>query len=197
MFTVFTAWNYHLSFLELIAFITSLIAVGFAVLGPRKTWHWWNISSALYGGLFFEQKYYASAALQIIFIIGGVWGWFGWGPKGATPAILKTKERIIWFFIFIFSWGALYPVLKKIGAAASLTDAFGFVGSTIAQLWMVFEKYEAWPLWFVVDSVYTYQFFHGGQYLTAILYFFFVLLAVAGWRRWLKKAQEVPPVPAS
>ncbi len=189
MFTVFTAWNYHLSFLELTAFLTSIIGVGLAVLGPRKTWHWWNISSALYGFLFLEQKYFASAALQIIFIVGGIWGWFGWGAKGATPATLLRKERAIWLVAFVISWGALYPVLKKIGAAASLTDAFGFVGSTIAQILMVLEKYEAWPLWFVVDSVYTYQFFHGGQYLTSILYLVFVGIAVAGWRTWLKKAQ--------
>ena len=133
MFTVFTAWDYQLSFLELLAFLVSLVAVGLAVIGPRKTWHSWNASSVLYGILFLEEKYFASAA-------------------------------------------------------ASLTDAFGFVGSSIGQLWMVLEKYEAWPLWFVVDAVYTYQFFHGGQYLTSILYFIFVLLAIAGWRSWLKKA---------
>ncbi|MCX6430661.1 MAG: nicotinamide riboside transporter PnuC [Actinobacteria bacterium] len=188
MVTVFTAWDYHLSLLELTAFITSILGVGLAVLGPRKAWHWWNISSALYGVLFLQEKYFASAALQIIFIIGGIWGWFGWGPKGAQPAKLNKRERAIWAFSFLVAWGALYPLLKKIGAAASLTDAFGFVGSTMAQLWMVFQKYEAWPLWFVVDSVYTYQFFHGGQYLTSILYFIFVLIAIAGWKNWLKKA---------
>ena len=54
---------------------------------------------------------------------------------------------------------------------------------------MVKEKYEAWPLWFVVDGVYTYQFFHGKLYLTAILYLIFVGLAVGGWARWLKKSK--------
>jgi len=80
--------------------------------------------------------------------------------------------------------------LKKIGAAASLTDAFGFVGSCMAQLLMVLQRFEAWPIWFVVDAVYTYQFWHGGQYLTSILYFIFVLLAIGGWRRWLSKAKS-------
>jgi nicotinamide riboside transporter PnuC len=41
----------------------------------------------------------------------------------------------------------------------------------------------------VVDAVYTYQFWHGGSYLTAILYFIFVLIAVAGWKRWLKESR--------
>ncbi|MEI6867127.1 MAG: nicotinamide riboside transporter PnuC [Actinomycetes bacterium] len=190
MATFITAWGYHLTYLELIAFITSVIGVGLGVFGPRSTWPWWNISSLLYAALFYEQKYYASAALQFIFIAGGFWGWFGWGAKGATPAKVSRNEKIIWGAVFIISWGTLYPFLKRIGAAASLTDAFGFVGSCIAQILMVIEKYESWPLWFVVDGVYTYQFWRGGSYLTAILYFIFVLIAVAGWKRWLKEASK-------
>lgn len=190
MATFITAWGYHLTYLEFIAFITSVVGVGLGVFGPRSTWPWWNISSLLYAALFYEQKYYASAALQFIFIAGGFWGWFGWGAKGATPAKVTRKEKIIWGAVFLISWGALYPFLKRIGAAASLTDAFGFVGSCIAQILMVLEKYESWPLWFVVDGVYTYQFWRGGSYLTAILYFIFVLIAVAGWKRWLKEASK-------
>ena len=55
---------------------------------------------------------------------------------------------------------------------------------------MCVERYEAWPLWLVVDGVYTYQFWHGKSYLTAILYFIFVLLAIGGWRRWLREANK-------
>ena len=190
MQTVFTAWGYHLSLLELLAFITSIIGVGLGIFGPRKTWHWWNISSALYGLLFLEQKYYASALLQLIFIAGGIWGWFGWGKNGAQPKKLSRRTRLIALVAFIISWGLFYPLLKKIGAAASLTDAFGFVGSCMAQILMVLQRFEAWPIWFVVDAVYTYQFWHGGQYLTSILYFLFVLLAIGGWRRWLSKAKS-------
>ena len=183
--------GYDLTWLEFFAFIASVVGVGLGVYGPRKTWYWWNISSLLYGVLFFHEKYYASAFLQLIFIAGGIWGWFGWGKLGAKPARLTKKEKLFWALLYLISWFALYPVLKKIGAAASLTDAFGFVGSCIAQLLMVVEKYESWPLWFLVDAVYTYQFWHGKNYLTAILYFIFVLIAVAGWRRWLRESQRV------
>ena len=181
---------YDLTWLEFFAFISSLVGVGLGVFGPRKTWYWWNISSLLYSLLFFQEKYYASALLQFVFIAGGIWGWFGWGKEGAVPAKLTTRHKIYWGVGYLISWFTLYPILKKIGAAASLTDAFGFVGSCIAQLLMVVEKYESWPLWFVVDAVYTYQFWHGKNYLTAILYFFFVLIAVAGWKRWLRESNR-------
>lgn len=190
MATVFTAWDYDLSFLELIAFLASVAAIGLAIFGPRKTWLWWNISSALYGFLFLHEKYYASAALQLVFIAGGIWGWFGWGPKGAIPSRLKAKERTLWLISLVIAWVALYPLLKKIGATASFTEAFGFVGSCMAQIWMVLQKYEAWVLWLVVDVVYVYQFYQGGWYLTSLLYLLFVGLAISGWRRWQQQASQ-------
>ena len=146
MTTLFTAWGYHLSYLEFFAFITSVVGVGLGVLGPRSTWPWWNISSLLYAILFFEQKYYASGLLQFIFIAGGFWGWFGWGKQGAKPARLSTTLNATWLAGFAVGWIALNPLLIHIGAAATLTDSFGFVGSCIAQVLMVKEKFETWPL---------------------------------------------------
>ena len=189
MVTVLTAWGYELSLLELIAFITAVIGVGLGVLGPRKTWPWWIVSSLLYAALFFQWNYYASGFLQFIFVAGAIAGWFGWGPKGAIPKRLSRREIQIWGLAYLLAWFSLYPLLKSIGAAASLTDAFGFVGSCIAQFLMVLQRYESWIIWFVVDTVYVYQYWNGGQYLTAILYFIFVLIAVAGWKRWLREAK--------
>jgi nicotinamide mononucleotide transporter len=40
----------------------------------------------------------------------------------------------------------------------------------------------------VVDLVYTYQYWNGENYLTAILYFIFTLIAVAGWKRWRRES---------
>lgn len=190
MTTILTAWDYKLSLLEFLAFVTSVLGVAYGIFGPRKTWPWWNISSLLYAFLFLEWKYYASAALQLIFIAGGIWGWFGWGKEGAKPEKLNRNSRVRYTIGFLIAWLALYPLLKNIGAAASLTDAFGFVGSCIAQVLMVVEKFEAWPLWFIVDAVYTYQYFHGGQYLTSLLYLIFVALAVGGLVRWNREANK-------
>ena len=187
-----SALGYDLTWLEFFAFITSVIGVALGVYGPRKTWYWWNLSSLLYALLFYQQKYYASALLQFIFIAGGIWGWFGWGKEGAKPEKLTKLNRALGIMTYLILWLALYPVLKHIGAAASLTDAFGFVGSCMAQLLMVKEKYEAWPIWLIVDSVYTYQFWQGKNYLTSILYLIFVVIAVAGWRRWLRESSRTP-----
>ncbi len=183
-----------MSILEIAAFITSLIAVTFGVLGRRNTWIWWNLGSILYAVLFFQSQYYASAALQFIFIAAAFWGWFGWSKTGAVPRKSTSKERIVFLSALAISSVALYPLLTSIGATSSAIESFGFVGSVIAQLLMVLQRFEAWPLWLIVDAAYTYQYFNGELYLTAFLYLIFTALAAWGWIRWQReaKANELP-----
>jgi len=68
----------NMSILEFFAFSTALIGVVLGVLGPRFTWPWWGLSSFLYAIFFYQSEYYASAALQFIFIAGA----FGDGLAG-------------------------------------------------------------------------------------------------------------------
>ena len=190
MNVLFSAWGYDVTLLESVASITSLVGVWLGVSGTRITWPWWAVSSALYGVLFYQWNLYASAILQLVFIAAGIWGWFGWGPKGAQPAKLTSKERGIWLVILLASWIALIPVFANIGAAATWSDTFLLVGSVVAQILMVLEKYEAWPLWFAVDLVGTIEYVTQKLWFTAIVYLAFVAIAVAGWQAWLKKAEH-------
>jgi nicotinamide mononucleotide transporter len=182
--------EFIISILEAIAFITALIGVILGVLGPRTTWPWWATSSLLYAVIFYQSAYYASSALQIVFITGGVMGWFGWGISGAKPRKSNNKERLIIFIVLVIVTIFLWPILNNIGAASSAIEAFGFVGSVIAQLLMIWQRFEAWPLWLIVDMAYTYQYFKGQLYLTGFLYLIFSVIAIWGWIRWNKESKK-------
>jgi nicotinamide mononucleotide transporter len=182
--------EFLISILETVAFITSLVGVILGVLGPRTTWPWWTISSLLYAVLFHQSAYYASSVLQIIFIAGGVMGWFGWGITGAKPRKSNSKQRLIVFIVLLTATISLWPILTKIGAASSAIEAFGFVGSVIAQLLMIWQRFETWPLWLIVDAAYTYQYFKGQLYLTGFLYIIFTAIALWGWIRWNKESKK-------
>ncbi|MEY3686702.1 MAG: hypothetical protein RLZZ73_560 [Actinomycetota bacterium] len=182
--TLFTAWGYEVSLLEALSSLTSFIGVGLGVTGKRITWPWWAVSSALYGFFFLDAKLYASAALQIVFIIAAIFGWFGWEPKGATPSALTNRYRLFTLLSLIGLTLLLAPVLSNIGAASTTTDSFIFFGSLIAQVLMVYQKYEAWPLWLVVDTVATILYASLGYWFTCVLYGAFTVIAAIGWRRW-------------
>jgi nicotinamide mononucleotide transporter len=181
---LFSAWGYGVSTLEFAAALTSFIGVGLGVTAKRITWPWWALSSALYAIFFYEADLFASAALQIVFIAAAVWGWFGWGPQGAAPSALSTRDRTYWAIGLVISFLVLTPLLQNVGAAATWSDAIIFLGSFFAQAIMVYEKYEAWPLWFAIDLIGTVQYAVLGYWFTAFLYLAFTAIALVGWKRW-------------
>ena len=179
-----TIFGYDLSYLEFIAVIASLIGVALGITGKRITWPWWAISSILYGVLFLQWELFASAALQIIFIIAAIFGWFGWEPTGAKPGPLKNKYRTATLIAIILATLALAPLLKSWGAASTYADAFLFFGSLAAQILMVYEKFESWVLWLIVDAGYVALYATQGLLFTSLLYIVFTILAAVGWSKW-------------
>lgn len=181
---LFTAWGYGVSILEFTAALTSFVGVSLGVTGKRITWPWWALSGSLYAIFFYQADLFASAALQIVFIGAAIWGWFGWGPKGAVPSALTTKQRTISAASLLIAFVLLTPVLQSLGAAATWSDAIIFLGSAFAQVIMVYEKYEAWPLWFAINVLATVQYAVLGYWFTSVLYAVFTIVALLGWKRW-------------
>ncbi len=182
--TFFIAWGYEVSYLEFVASIVSLIGVTLGITGKRITWPWWALSSALYGVFFLQYDLFASAALQIVFIIAAILGWFGWEPTGAKPGPLTNKNRIVIVAAILLATLALAPVLKSLGAASTYVDAILFFGSFAAQMLMVYEKYESWIIWLVVDAGYVALYASQGLLFTTLLYVVFTVLAALGWSKW-------------
>jgi nicotinamide mononucleotide transporter len=144
-----------MSTLEIFAAIISFIGVALGVTGKRITWPWVAFSGVLYGILFIQWELYASAVLQLVFIAAAIAGWFGWGKNGAIPGPLKNSYRIYIAVAIILATLALAPILDRIGAASTYADAILLFGSIAAQLLMVYQKYETWILWLVVNIGYT------------------------------------------
>jgi nicotinamide mononucleotide transporter len=126
----------------------------------------------------------ASALLQLVFIAAAVMGWFGWEPTGAKPGPFKNKYRLMTLIAIVIATLALAPILKNIGAAAALPDSLLLFGSLAAQILMVYEKYDSWPLWLVVDAGYTALYLSQGLLFTTVLYIAFTVMAAMGWSSW-------------
>lgn len=180
----FTAWGYEVSYLEFVAAIASFIGVGLGITARRITWPWWALSSALYGIFFLQFDLYASAALQLVFIAAAIAGWFGWEATGAKPGALSLELRLITIVAIMAATALLVPVLTDLGATAALPDTLLLFGSLAAQILMVYEKYENWVLWLVVDAGYVALYASQGLLFTTVLYIAFTVMAAMGWRAW-------------
>jgi nicotinamide mononucleotide transporter len=194
MFTIFTAWGYEVSALELSAVITSFTAVLLGARGVRMTWPWYLISASLYAIFFYQVDLIASALLQFVFIGAAIWGWLGWKKSGVLPRYMNNKERAIWLSALVASWLITAPALENIGAAATLPDSFLLISSTLAQAVMVLQRNETWIAWIVIDIFGTYHYANQGYWFTALLYGVFTVIAFFGLKRWKKLSSSTNPI---
>ena len=189
MTVLFRVWNYDVTAIEFASVITALLAVGLSIRGTRWTWPFYLISSLLYGWLFLEFHLFASASMQLIFIVAAIWGWFSWGREGArVPSRLTRSHRLIGAAGVIVLWALVAPFLRSIGGAASWGDAFMLVGSLAAQVLMVLQKTETWPAWIAVNTVGAVLYATQGLYFTSLFYAVLIVMAAAGWRAWSARA---------
>jgi len=185
MSVLFTLWGYDVTAVEFASVITAFLAIALGIQGTRWTWPFYFISSLLYGWLFAQFHLFASAAMQLIFMAAAVWGWFSWGREGArTPGRLTAAMRMRGAVGVLVLWALAVPLLQSIGGAATWGDAFMLVGSLAAQVLMVLQKTETWPVWIAVNTVGTVLYASQGLYFTSLFYAVLILMAIAGWRAW-------------
>lgn len=185
MFVLFTAWGYDVTGLELASVIFALLGIGLGIRGTRWAWPFYFLGSFLYAWLFVEFDLLASAALQVVFMVAALWGWFGWGAEGVRqPNQLTNRTRLVIAIGMIAAWLLTAPLLQAIGGVATWPDAFIFVGSLVAQVLMVREYVEAWPLWMIVNFVGVAHYANQGLWFTSLFYGVLIVMAVIGWREW-------------
>jgi nicotinamide mononucleotide transporter len=193
MSVLFTVWGYDVTIIEFASVILAFLAIALGIRGTRWTWPLYFLSSLLYGWLFVEFDLFASASMQLIFMVAAVWGWFSWGREGArTPGRLTPTTRMIGVAGVLVLWAGLAPLLQSIGGVATWGDAFMLVGSLAAQILMVLQKMETWPMWIAVNTVGTVLYASQGLYFTSLFFAVLILMAITGWRAWQTRAAAHP-----
>lgn len=192
----FLAWGVPVTRLEVLAFV---LAVAMVICNIRVI-HWgWPLaaaSSMLYFLLFWQNRLYGDASLQVFFALVALWGWWEWlaGRRADGSALevrtLTGRGRVV----ALLSAAAAWPVLGWFLARHTDTDvpywdAFPTAASVLGQFLLGRKFVENWPTWLIVNTVSVGLFAYKGLWLTVVLYVFFVAMSVAGWRAWNRLAQ--------
>jgi len=201
----FCAWlaAHDTSCLELAAASVGLISVFLAI--PESVWNWPTgiVNVALYAYLFTKQGYYANAGLQIVYLALSIYGWYEWlhGGRARTELRVSRASARVWLWsilIGVATFVLLCTITRRIpGGAFTFTDAATVAASLVAE-WMLARKYlDNWALWIVVDAVYVAMFIAGRNYLTAINYLGYFVLAVLGYVAWKRSFDADRAVPVA
>lgn len=185
--------------LEIFATIFTLTCVWLTV--KRNIWCWpmGIIGVSAYFFVFIQNKLYADAGLQVIFLLQSIYGWYFWvyGKNEDIENVpirrLTSKEQMITLLLIIvlvFTIGWLSATFTDTDVA--YLDAMVASISLIANLLLARKIIDNWPLWMFVDVFYVGLFIYKELYLTAGLYVVFFFMATTGLIQWRKEwlAQE-------
>ncbi|MBI1180804.1 MAG: nicotinamide riboside transporter PnuC [Alphaproteobacteria bacterium] len=185
--------------IEIVAALLGLVSVSLVV--RRSIWNYpfGLVMVALYAWVFFGEKLYSDALLQVFFFVVQIYGWWHWQRRLADDgrvAVARLTPAARTACLALSAGGALAwgSVMSRFtDAAYPFWDGTVAVLSVVAQILLSRRYLENWWFWIVVDVLAVALFVVKGLMPTAALYFVFLLLAVAGlssWRRSSKVAAE-------
>lgn len=185
--------------LEIVASILGLLSVWLTVKQNIWCWPTGLLMVILYLIIFWEVKLYADMALQGIYIVFQIYGWYEWLYGGRDRTELKVsrlKKNQAYFLTFIAILSIIiigYCLENYTDASLPYWDATTTVLSLVAQ-WLLTKKIlENWLIWIAVDVLSIGIYIYKSLYLTAGLYTVFLILATSGYLVWKKTLLKEQP----
>lgn len=184
---------YETSIWEWLGVLSGVLYVIFISYKKMSAWLFACISSLIYIYLCYQSNLYIETGLQFFYLIMGIYGWYAWKKTAVTNAII-----IKWPFnyhltngivssILVFAVGYFFKHYTQ--QANPYTDAFTTIFSLAATFMVTKKVLENWIYWIIIDAVCIYLFASRGLYLTSLLFFFYTIIAIFGYRKWLKQYQ--------
>ena len=196
-------------------FIGALLGIIYILLEYRASIWLWAVSIIMPlvdMMLYFRAGLYADFGMAIYYALAAIYGYAMWRWKknennvnvndnvnikdneGKLP-ITHFPRRLILptTLCFLVIWMAIYQLLIHCtDSSVPIQDSFTSALSIVA-LWALAHKYaEQWLLWIVVDAISAALYVYKGIPFKASLYSLYVVIAVFGYRKWVKMIHPTP-----
>ena len=185
-------------FIEIIAAACGLTCVFLQTKEKVIAWPFGIVSVALYVYVFYESFLYSDVLLHAVYIGLNIYGWYHWVNKRsnqdekAAIGELSKSGWIIWPTVILFGvLGLGYFMGTHLGAQLSYFDAFTTSGSLVAQYLLARKIIQNWLWWIVVDVVASGVYIYKDLYVTAILFFAYLILCIKGYKDWQKAKSKL------
>jgi len=174
---------------DLAGFATGIACVWLAALANIWNFPFGILNGAILGLVFLQQRLFADASLQVVFIVLNVRGLQTWRAgqqrSEADPVFRATRRDNVRAMLAIACMvPVLWWVLGLMKGSAPLIDALVTSLSIVAQWLLNRRVLENWIWWIVVDLISIPLYVSRGLPLIAALYVVFLLICCQGYVRW-------------
>lgn len=183
-------------YLELSAFVFGVLGVW--LTARQSIWCWpvglANVVLSLF--VFYFSRLYADVLLQVFYFVMTIYGWINWLRGGEKKSVLKVRRirfSELWLMVVCgMIMAALTGWLFSTFTNASLPwlDSLVAVWGVIGTWAMARKIMEHWMIWVVVDLLCVGIYAYKELYFFTALYFIFTLLALYGWKQWMKDYKQ-------
>ena len=141
----------------------------------------------------YQADLFMESILQVFYVLMAIYGWLQWKNIINTNIVLNIKSwkksnhffAIMIVLILYFISGATLE--KYTQAALPFLDALTTWGAIITTYMVAKKILENWIYWFVIDSISIYLYISRELYLTAFLFFIYLIIIIFGYHSWIKK----------
>ena len=195
-----------LRFLDILGFVVGLV---YLVLEYKASiWLWLAsiIMPAIDMVLYYKAGLYADFGMAIYYCLAGVYGYMSWKwfkrsdqrseRRGERPVTRYKRAHILpsAAALLLLWFGIWWMLTHWTNSTVPVADAFTTALSIVA-LWALAQKYaEQWLLWLVVDVVCCVLYVRKGIPFKAAIYGLYTVVAIFGYRKWLKMVNSDPAV---
>ena len=189
-------------FLEFIAVFLGILSVIFAKMNKIAVYPTGLISTGIFVYLLFHFKLLGDMIINAYFFFMSIYGWFYWSYKREGQIINKVsyssnKDYVIVALIFLISLiliSIIYKLFNLFTSWSAYIDTLT-TGIFFVAMWlMARRKIESWIFWIIGDLISIPLYLYKGLAITTIQYFIFTIIAVMGYKSWVKIYKERIPV---
>lgn len=180
--------------LEIAGFTIGLLYLWWEYHANAKVWLASVVMPMISMWIYYSKGLYADFGINIYYLVIAVYGFISWtrgsARHGGRPRQITHTPAAVWVGVVcgvLLLWGAIWWILVNFtDSTVPVADAFT-TALSIVGLWMMARKYaEQWLAWFVVDIVCSGLYFYKGLNFYCVLYAIYTVIALLGYRKWLK-----------
>ena len=174
---------------DLLGFITGLLCVWLTARANIWNFPVGILNSAILGLVFLQQRLFADASLQIVFILLSGLGWWQWlhqrHARETSPVYSSSpREQLLFLGASLVTAFVLWQILIVLRGSSPPFDALITAFSLCAQWQLNRRQVSSWAWWIVVDLISIPLYWSRGLPLIAGLYVVFLLICLKGWWHW-------------
>jgi nicotinamide mononucleotide transporter len=190
------------TWIEAIAVIMGIVSVWYSRKENILVFPTGIINTTLYIYLSYKGHLLGEASVNLYYTIMSIYGWYWWSRKqedqvtNVLQITSSTKKQILQqVLVFIGFYALLFFVLQFLKNnfapdAIPWADALASASAYTAMWLMAKKKVESWIWWIITNITSIPLYFIKGYAFTSFQFIVLLILAIAGWMEWNKKAKQ-------